>query len=359
MASIICPNCKVEISVDEALTHSIAKKYEKEKQLELAKYRSQMETWQAEREKKFELEKKTFELEKQRSLDQERKKVQEEISQILLEEHRFKDAEKDKMMLSMKKTIEELQLKANLTSQQLQGEVLELEMETALKAGFPVDDIFPVGKGISGADVLQKVRNQNGLFCGMIVWESKRTKNWTDSWILKLKEDMQKSKGDIAVLVSAVLPDEIKNFGLKDGVYVTNFDCFLAVARVLRGIIIKEQGIRASVVGKNEKMEVIYNYLSGSEFRQKIEAIIEAFSLMKQDLEQEKKVFQKLWAKREKEIDRVINNTVGMHGDLQGLMGASLPAIKGLELDSFEYIKSSDVLVEIMPDEGNKVAYEN
>ena len=243
----------------------------------------------------------------------------------------------------MKKKIEELQQKANLTSQQLQGEVLELELEEFLKKEFPLDEILPVAKGVRGADVLQKVKDQMGREVGTIIWESKRTKNWTEEWVSKLKDDMRASGADVAILVSSVLPAGIKYFGPKDGIFVTSFDCILGVSAQIRLALVKENQIKGSVVGKNEKMEVLWNYLSSNQFSQKIEAIVEAFSAMREDLEREKRAFTQIWSKREKQIERVINNTVGFHGELQGLMGASLPQIKSAELDGFEMIETTEI----------------
>lgn len=282
----------------------------------------------------IEEEKRRFELEKQRQLDTERDKIRQETANSLLEQHRLQDQEKLKQIEDMRKKIEELQLKANITSQQLQGEILELELEQLLRTEFAVDDIAPVGKGVNGADILQTVRNMQGQDCGIIIWESKRTKNWTEGWVSKLKEDLRSSKADVAVLVTTALPSDIKNFGPKDGIYVTNFECVVSLAKFIRLSLMQLQMTKTSVVGKNEKMEMIYNYLSGNQFRQRVEAIQEAFTSMRKDLDDERKVYTKLWAKREKEIDRVINNTLGMHGDLQGLMGPSLPEIETTSIQS-------------------------
>lgn len=283
-------------------------------------------------------EKKAFELKIQRQLDEEREKIRENVSKVLLEEHQLKDAENLKKIADMSKMIEELKLKAGQGSQQLQGEVLELELEELLGKNFPLDEILPVGKGITGADVIQKVRDGQGRICGSIVWESKRTKNWTEGWVAKLKDDLRASKGDVAVLVSSVLPPEINKFGPRDGIYVTNFESFLSVASLLRIALIEQNKTKLSVVGKNEKMDAIYNYLSGSEFRQRVEAIVEAFSGMQSDLEKEKRMYTQIWAKREKQIQRVLDSTIGMHGDLQGLMGASLPQLPSLDIE-FEEIE--------------------
>lgn len=286
---------------------------------------------------------KNLELEKQRQLDEERKKIQEQTAELLMKEHQMKDAEKNKQMEDMRRKIEELQQKANLTSQQLQGEVQELELEEFLRKEFPTDDIRPVGKGVRGGDVLQVIRDQFGRECGTIIWESKRTKAWAGDWSDKLKEDMRSCKADVAILVSSVLPQGIKMFGPFEGIFVTNWDCLLGVSSQIRLALVREAQIKSSVVGKNEKMEIIWNYLSSSQFVQKVEAIVEAFSTMREDLEKEKRMYTQLWAKREKQIERVINNTIGMHGELQGLMGASLPQITGLTIEETE-IQVDDIL---------------
>ena len=286
---------------------------------------------------------KNLELEKARQIDEERKKIQEQTAETLMKEHQMRDAEKLKQMDDMRRKIEELQQKANLTSQQLQGEVQELELEEFLKREFPTDEIREVGKGVRGGDVLHVVRDQFGRECGIIIWESKRTKNWATDWTDKLKEDMRSSKADVAILVSSVLPQGLKFFGPYEGVFVTCWDCLLGVSSQIRLAIIKEAQIKSSVVGKNEKMEIIWNYLSSNQFVQKVEAIVEAFSTMREDLERERRMYTQLWAKREKQIERVINNTIGMHGELQGLMGASLPQITGLTIEETE-IEIDDVM---------------
>lgn len=287
---------------------------------------------------------KNMELEKARQLDEEREKIRQQTAESLLKDHQMKDAEKNKQMEDMRRKIEELQQKANLTSQQLQGEVQELELEEFLRKEFPTDEIKPVGKGVNGADVIQIIRDQFGRECGTIIWESKRTKSWGGDWADKLKQDMRSAKADVAILVSSVMPQGVKLFGPFEGILVTSWDCLLGVASQVRMALVKEMQLKSSMVGKNEKMEVIWNYLSSNQFVQKVEAIVEAFSTMKDDLEKEKKLYTGIWAKREKQIERVIHNTIGMHGELQGLMGSSLPQIKSLEIDSFE-ITTNEVTV--------------
>ena len=290
-------------------------------ELELRKQRRELEERQ-----------RILELEMTRKLDDEREKIKEETLSIFTEEHRLKDSEKDKKISDMLKQIEDLKRKAEQGSQQLQGEVLELELEEMLKTNFPLDNLEPVGKGKRGADILQRVHNQSGQYCGTIIWESKRTKGWSDGWIDKLKEDQREAKAEIAVLVTTALPKEVNNFTQINGIWVTNFPLAICLSGPLRMTLIQVANAKLSEVGKYEKMEVLYGYLSGPEFRQKVEAIIEAFASMKKDLDQEKRTMNKIWSKREKQIERVVYNISGMFGSMQGIMGASLPEIKSLEL---------------------------
>ena len=288
------------------------------------------------RQQALEEQEKSLKLELQRTLDQERKKIWEDASKKVLEEHQLKDAGKDKQMDDMRRQIEELKRKADLGSQQAQGEVLEIELENLLIANFRTDEIKPVPKGIKGADVVQRVLTQLGNFCGTILWESKRTKGWSDGWVQKLKDDQREVKANIAAIVSTALPKEVKNIGNVDGVWVTDFNSVVGLAMALRQGLIEIARTKASQVGKTEKMEAVYAYLSGQEFRQRIEGIAEAFITMKNDLDSEKRAMEKIWAKREQQLIRAVKNTVGLHGDLQGIIGGALLPIPRLQLPSGE-----------------------
>jgi hypothetical protein len=283
---------------------------------------------------KLEEEKKNFELEKQRQLDGERAKIKEEASQKAAEEQQFRFAELAKQLNDARKVNDELKRKLEQGSQQSQGEVLELALEEILQQEFPEDEITPVPKGINGADIIQKVCARIGTPCGQIAWESKRTKDWNENWIQKLKDDQRMIKADVAVIISSVLPDNIKGFALRDGVWICDIKLSTALATALR---ITLQGVsreRRLSVGKNEKMEVLYTYLTGVEFKQRVEAIVEAFSAMKEGVEKERRAYEKIWCEREKQIQKVVNNTIGMYGDLSGLV--TLPQIKALELPGSE-----------------------
>jgi hypothetical protein len=245
---------------------------------------------------------------------------------------KLKVAEKDQTITSMQQTIEELKRKSEQGSQQLQGEVQELELENLLRAKFPFDSIEPVAKGEFGGDVLQRVVSQSGQQSGSILWESKRTKNWSDGWLTKLREDQRAAKAEVAILVSQVLPKGIEAFDVVDGVWVTSPRAAVPVAIVLRHSLLQVSMARQIGEGQQTKTEIVYQYLTGPRFRHRVEAIVEAFSSMRADLDKERKAITKQWAKREEQIERVMNATVGMYGDLQGIAGKSLQEIEGLSL---------------------------
>ncbi len=251
-------------------------------------------------------------------------------------EQRLKVMEKEHTIAAMQKQIEELKRRAEQGSQQLQGEVLELELENLLRAKFPFDNIEPVPKGEYGGDVLHRVVSAGGQASGTILWESKRTKNWSDTWLAKLREDQRTAKAEIAVIVSRVLPKGVETFEIVDGIWVTHPRAALPVAAILRQSLLEVATARQTSEGQQTKTEMIYQYLTGPRFKQRVEAIVEAFSTMQEDLYKEKKAITKQWAKREEQIERVMGATVGMYGDLQGIAGKSLQEIKGLELPAIE-----------------------
>ncbi len=277
---------------------------------------------------------KALSLEVARRLDEEARKVEEATAKRLEEEHRLRDAEKDKKLQDAQRNIEEMRRRLQQGSQQSQGEVLELELETLLRTTFPSDQVAPVPKGVNGADVVQKVMSASGQPCGTIIWEAKRTKNWSDAWLQKVKDDQRSLKAELAVIVSEALPKDCHNFSRVQGVWVTNPQCALNLAGALRFQLHEVARAKSAAVGKNEKMEVLYAYLSGAEFRQRVEAIVESFNEMQKELQEERRATMRRWAKREKLLERMIGSTAGMYGDFQGLIGASLPAIPALSDDA-------------------------
>lgn len=217
-------------------------------------------------------------------------------------------------------------------SQQLQGEVQELELESILRAKFPRDTIEPVPKGQHGGDALHRVLGSLGQVCGTILWESKRTKNWSDGWLAKLREDQRAAKAEIAIIVSQVLPKGVESFDHIDGVWVTHPKCAIPVAIALRHSLTELAAARQAGEGQQTKMEMVYQYLTGPRFRHRIQAIVEKFGDMQEDLDKERKFLIKQFAKREEQIREVIDATAGMYGDLQGIAGKTLEEIEGLDV---------------------------
>ena len=260
--------------------------------------------------------------------DQEKRKAEESLG--------LKVKEKEQIIASLKNQIKELERKAEQGSQQLQGEVQELELESLLSTKFPFDAIRPVPKGEHGGDVLHVVIGPSGQPCGTILWESKRTKNWSNAWLSKLRDDQRAAKAEVAVVVSQSLPKGTETFDLIDGVWVTHLIAALPIAVMLRHTLIEIATARQASEGRQTKMEMVYQYLTGPRFRQRVEAIVEAFSSMQTDLHREKRAINKQWAKREEQIDRVMRATVGMYGDFQGIAGKTLQEIEGLELRTLD-----------------------
>ncbi len=252
------------------------------------------------------------------------------------DEQKLKVMEKEQTIAAMQKQIEDLKRRAEQGSQQLQGEVQELELENMLRSKFPFDTIEPVPKGEFGGDVLHRVVGTGGQAGGTILWEFKRTKNWSDAWLVKLRDDQRTAKAEIAVIVSQILPKGVETFEMVEGVWITHPRAALPVAMILRQSLLEIALARQSSEGQQTKTEMVYQYLTGPRFRQRVEAIVEAFSTMQEDLDKERKAIMKQWAKREEQIERVMGATVGMYGDLQGIAGKSLQEIDGLEFSALE-----------------------
>lgn len=252
------------------------------------------------------------------------------------EQQHLKMAEKDKVIEDQKRQLAEAQRKLEQGSQQMQGEIQELDLEHMLTAKFPHDTIEPVPKGQHGGDVLQRVHGPMGQPCGTILWESKRTKSWSDGWLAKLRGDQRAAKAEIAIIVSEALPKDVSTFDSIDGVLVVALSLVIPVAMVMRQQLIEVTNARLAGEGQQTKMELVYQYLTGPTFRQRVEAIVEAFSAMHDDLAKEKKAITKHWAKREKQIENVMQSTVGMWGDLQGIAGKTLQEIEGLDVRLLE-----------------------
>lgn len=283
-----------------------------------------------------------LDLEVQRRIDAEKRRLEEKLRQQVAEEQGLKLKEKEKQIEDLRQALEDAKRRSELGSQELQGEVLELDIQAELERRFPHDRIEPVPKGIRGADIIHRVCDVRGVDCGAIIWETKNTKIWQSAWIEKLKDDMRAVGGAVPVLVSVALPDGVKGFTQIDGVWVCDLPSWPALAAVLREQLIQVAFARMSQEGKAEKMELLYQYLAGDEFRQRVETIVEAFDALQGQIMKERRAMERQWKEREKQLERVINSTAGMYGSLQGIVGASLASIPALELDAPGLLEEPD-----------------
>lgn len=290
----------------------------------------------------FESMKRNQALELEKAKMEERKKVEEEAKKQAEERAKF-DTEKmklesDKRIAELQKqlemtqrAVEDANRKANQGSMQIQWEIQEDALKELLESNFPMDSISDVEKWIKWADIIQEVRNMNGT-AGIIAWESKNTKAWSDGWVDKLKEDRLRVNADVSILVTAVLPKEVDKFGLYKWVWLVEWSYVLPIAMMLRGQIESMAHLRTSLVSKDEKMEVLYNYLTSAKFKDKVENIIDAFRQMQDQVAEERRAFESRWKKREALLEQVIKNTGGMYGDLGGVLGGKLATVEYLEL---------------------------
>ena len=245
-------------------------------------------------------------------------------------ELRFKELQKQ--LEDQRKLTEEMKRKQEQGSMQLQGEVQELAIEEWLATQFPLDSIEEIKKGARGGDCIQVVNTRTMQNCGTVYYESKRTKDFQPSWIEKFKADIRVKGANIGVLVTEVMPSDMDRMGLKDGIWICNYDEFKGLCSVLRESIIQISNAISSQENKGDKMHMLYDYLTGNTFRLQVEAIVEGFTQMKVDLESEKRAMQSIWKKREKQIDKVTVNTIDMHASIKGIAGNAIQAVKLLEL---------------------------
>jgi hypothetical protein len=373
--TITCPHCKTEVRLTESLAAPLVEATRAQFEAKLQAERTAIAKAEAEKARlalKADIDQKakdladlkgvladrdiklveaqkaqTEALKKQRELDDARrevdlsveKKVQESLAtaraqakQEAESDLKLKMSEKEQTISAMQKQIEELKRRAEQGSQQLQGEVQELELEGLLKQSFPTDVFTPVAKGEFGGDVVHAVARGEGLVCGTILWESKRTKNWSDGWLVKLRDDQRAAKADLAVIVTQALPKGVETFGHVDGVWVTSTRTFVPLAVALRHTLLELALARQAGEGQQTKMELVYQYLTGPRFRQRVTAIMEKFEEMSADLVKERATMTKLWARREMQIQAVLSATAGMYGDLQGIAGQAIETIEALDI---------------------------
>jgi hypothetical protein len=291
--------------------------------------------------RQLELERKQLELKVEREVSErlQQEKVQNqklEAEKLALEAEKFavKERELKKQIDDMKKLAEEAQRKATTVSQQLQGEAQELFLEDLLQRQFPGDEIAEVKKGQFGADIIQIVKNRIGHAVGKIVWESKQAERFSEKWLAKLRDDQRQAGGQVAVLITSSLPTQIKTCGQLEGVWVTTPAFVGALATALRQGLLDLDHQKVTHTGQDVKMEMLYQYMSGSEFRQRIEAIVETFRELQSDLDREQRSMQLIWKKREKQILRLATSTAYLYGEIQGVLGSGLQDIQGLQLSA-------------------------
>ncbi|SFW21186.1 DUF2130 domain-containing protein [Cellulophaga fucicola] len=273
--------------------------------------------------------------------------AQKKLNEILIsEKEKIKKSEEDKNELrfkemqkqleDQKKLTEEMKRKQEQGSMQLQGEVQELAIEEWLASQFPLDTIEEIKKGARGGDCIQIVHTRTEQNCGTIYYESKRTKDFQPSWIEKFKADIRDRGANIGVLVTEVMPSDMDRMGLKDGIWICNYEEFKGLCTVLREGIVQVNNAIMTQENKGDKMDLLYDYLTSNTFRMQIEAIVEGFTQMKSDLESEKRSMQRIWKQREKQIDKVVTNTIDMYGSIKGIAGNAIQSVKALELPGYD-----------------------
>lgn len=303
-----------------------------EKLRELNKMQGEISKLQREKEEM----KESIEAQAQKQLNETLMQERERIRKQEEEKNELKIKEYQKQADDQKKLIEEMKRKQEQGSMQLQGEVLELAMEEWLANNFPLDTIDEIKKGANGADCLQTVNTFELQNCGTIYYESKRTKNFAPQWIEKFKNDIRDKKASIGVLVTEVLPSDMQRMGMKEGIWICTYEEFKGLSAVLRQSLIQVAQAVQSQENKGDKMAMLYDFLTSTEFRLQIEGIVEGFSQMQEDLTKEKNAMKRIWTQREKQIDKVIQNTIGMYGSIRGIAGNAVQQVKALELGTEE-----------------------
>lgn len=271
-------------------------------------------------------------VEARRTLDQERDKIRKEAQRQVIEQHQLADADKDKQLTVLRQQIEELKRKAEQGSQQLQGDVQEMELEKALREQFPKDQIEPVKTGAKGADILQRVMSDDGKICGTILWESKRVKNWNDDFVDKLLRDKSEAKADLGVLVIDALPDQIVHMGCVKGVLLTTFSLAVCLAATLRVNMALLGHTRVALAGQDDQKTRMFEYFMSPQFHDKMGMIADQLNQMQEDLRKEKASISRSWGKRERQIEMVLSGTTGVRGALEAFCGAALPPMPQFEL---------------------------
>lgn len=271
------------------------------------------------------------EVEYQRKLDDERKRITEQERVAAGQEAERRVAQMKTQLEQAQKEASDLKRKLEQGSQQIQGEALELGLEMILREAFPLDRIEEVPKGVSGADLLQRVCSPSGQLCGTIIWETKETKVFQPAWLQKLKDDQRDVGAETAVIVTATMPKDVTEpFVRQSDVWVTCIAAARPVAEALRATLIEMHKLRQANAGRSEKMELLYNYVCSPQFAQRMKAVVDGFAGMRKELDDEKKAFTRIWQKREKQLDRLTGGMVAIVGDLQGIGDGALPQLDSI-----------------------------
>ncbi|HLV62423.1 DUF2130 domain-containing protein [Galbibacter sp.] len=286
--------------------------------------------------------KEAAEAEAQKKLNETLLTDKEKIRKAEEEKNELKFKELQKQLEDQKKLTEEMKRKQEQGSMQMQGEVQELAIEEWLASQFPLDTIEEIKKGARGGDCIQIVNTRTRQNCGKIYYESKRTKDFQPTWIEKFKADMREKGADIGVLVTEAMPSDFDRMGLRDGVWICSYEEFKGLCTVLRESVVQLSLAVSSQENKGDKMHMLYDYLTSNTFRMQVEAIVEGFSQMKSDLESEKRSMQRIWKQREKQIEKVITNTIDMYGSIKGIAGNAIQSVKALELTDGEEFDDED-----------------
>lgn len=356
-STVTCPSCGHQFSPDDLLTHEIevelrakleselAAKAKEAASKELLDKESQIKELKSRakesadfelklRKEKREMEeaREKFELEKTRQLDAERSKIKEEAEKAVLEKEKYKIVEYEKKLADMQKSLEDAQRKGNQASQQLQGEVQELDIEETLRRLYPYDEITEVKKGENGADIRQIVTTKMGNICGKIIWESKRTKAWSEGWVAKLKEDMLRDKAQIGVIVTSIMPNDIKTqIGNKNGIWVIKVESVEPLSKLLCEKLIEVAKVKSIAAHKQTTAESLYDYVTSSTFNQNIERIVGVYLDMKTTIAKEEANALRAFKQRNMQVDMLLSGMTGIYGEMQGIAGTSLPPIALLE----------------------------
>jgi len=377
MDHVLCPHCGKKVEISEAIRHqveiSVRASEEEKRKIEIEKIKTEikekadkdarekagLEIGRREKENEH-LKKQVLDLNSKidKLLDdiREERKAKQEAERnakekMLDEENRIRDDEREKQKLemlkmqkeneAMQKALDEIKNKGKRGSQQLQGEVMELEIERILNEEFPNDNIKEVKKGQRGADITQEVIDRNGRKCGLILWESKNAQ-WQNDWIGRLKDNQREAKAHLAILVIENSHDDIDTFSFKEGVWVCVRGMIKPLAFALRYDLIKVESLRAANIGKEGKKEILFQYITSPDFVHRVEAINEVFENFQEDMEREKRWFQTKWARQDKQIRKIMDTTHGMYGDLQSLVGKNLPEMKTLQITEGETDEESE-----------------